>query len=233
MSGFDVEAARLYEPVNEDLGRGILLRTASGDPIQTIWFRDEVERDDALKTLRFQSRGVLRAAIRATREECKQFREVSETRAVLQRWAYAAGFNVKGCESLDQVAIRMRNQHADERSYADLVASGGLPERQELYRQTTDFDVEAAVRKHRLLNENGARMPDGALRDLLQSAISATRKATWEECCRRVCNEGAGTRTCGQGHEPECNEEGEWMHHSYQPCPAGPIREAMREDEDG
>jgi hypothetical protein len=58
--------------------------------------------------------------------------QIQKARKVAYDWCDSAGLHVESRDSLTLVGLlrKMRNAHCDERSYADLAASGGLPEAQ-------------------------------------------------------------------------------------------------------
>lgn len=57
---------------------------------------------------------------------------------LVRQWAHAAGWKIDPNAEVSINLGLMRSQHCDERSYSDLAASGGLPERQELEQKPAD-----------------------------------------------------------------------------------------------
>ena len=54
------------------------------------------------------------------------YKKLAKARRLLMAWAKSAGFEVVDNADILEVIVSMRNQHCDERSYADLRASGGI-----------------------------------------------------------------------------------------------------------
>ena len=65
--------------------------------------------------------------VRRLREQAHELEWAAE---VAKGWAKSAGFDIQLAGTLPEVLRLMRTQHCDERSDADLQASGGLPEAQ-------------------------------------------------------------------------------------------------------
>lgn len=52
--------------------------------------------------------------------------ELEHAARVAKAWAKSAGFDIQRAKTLPELLSLMQSQHCDERSYADLQASGGL-----------------------------------------------------------------------------------------------------------
>ncbi len=73
-------------------------------------------------------------AIRILEERVGELeRELAEASRIAEEWWHSAGWASGHGDTLADILREMRSQHCDERSYADLAADGGLPERQELH----------------------------------------------------------------------------------------------------
>ena len=70
--------------------------------------------------------------------------ELTYAGLVLRRWARSAGFELTAGASLVQLVVSMRDQHCDERSYADLRASGGIEGATHVDRKNAEAELRSA-----------------------------------------------------------------------------------------